>query len=397
VTPDDGILYEPRVLWDVARIDTTSGSGRRPINTLPFSGGAQSEAFENQEKYPLLLTHVIIDGVNYAFDQYVFGAPATIANMRNSRQAALEFCKVLISSPQRQYYTRAPMDTSTFRPLPSWSPPYADFAPDPATQVDSVFSDNLWGLYTWDFDQHMIIPRQGTIDFEFGSIQVPGGFALGSPSNPLIGVGFMETTAPRGGQLPGNMRVSNPLNPISPGLQLSPSGTAAQIYGSDGFGGPTQGNTVNAWPPNGIGLGAGPTRFRAKDFDQQNVSSSGSSAVGGFRVQIDQIDWDFQVDAQQPGGAGLGNIVAPVGSRLPTRVRMSNGGTGAWWWRPGAPLSLVCPTMTPGNVYKLPEPITLNPGDKLDLELEVPQVPPNGIDSVYQIGVSVCGSAIIGA
>jgi hypothetical protein len=79
---------------------------------------------------------------------------------------------------------------------------------------------------------------------------------------------------------------------------------------------------------------------------------------------------------------------------------MRNGGTGAYWWREGAPLALVCPTITPAQVYDLPEPITLGPGERLDVEVSSPGPTPMGeesIDSIYQIGVGLCGYASIEA
>ncbi len=90
--------------------------------------------------------------------------------------------------------------------------------------------------------------------------------------------------------------------------------------------------------------------------------------------------------------------ISPLALKTPVRARMHNGGTGNWWWRPWAPLALVCPTITPAQVYDLPEPITLRPGDDLEIELQTPAPITIGLANVrpqYTVGVSLCGYAAI--
>jgi hypothetical protein len=86
------------------------------------------------------------------------------------------------------------------------------------------------------------------------------------------------------------------------------------------------------------------------------------------------------------------------------RARTTNGGTNQWWWRPGAPLALVCPTITPAQVYEFEQPIVLGPGEQLEVELWAPLAPSlvllgsGGAQTVqpnYTIGLSMTGYTTI--
>ena len=87
------------------------------------------------------------------------------------------------------------------------------------------------------------------------------------------------------------------------------------------------------------------------------------------------------------------------------KAKTSGCGSQESWWRDGAPLSLVSPTRTPALVGRLPVPITLQPGDGIDLELvfptgteEYPWAGPLEFNNPrVQMGVSFCGFAAIEA
>ena len=54
--------------------------------------------------------------------------------------------------------------------------------------------------------------------------------------------------------------------------------------------------------------------------------------------------------------------------------------------------------MTPAQVYKFPTPITLGPGDNLEVELQTPEavtIGGNLIEPLYQVGIGMCGYAAI--
>jgi hypothetical protein len=122
-------------------------------------------------------------------------------------------------------------------------------------------------------------------------------------------------------------------------------------------------------------------------FKAQQPNRSGSARFTGMRVMLDQLYWD----------GGFADPVAPLATRVGTRVRNISG-SGEWWWRPGAPIALVMDTITPALVYKLPSAITLGPGDTLDVEMRFPAVlleQMEGDDISFQIGISFNGYAAI--
>jgi hypothetical protein len=124
-------------------------------------------------------------------------------------------------------------------------------------------------------------------------------------------------------------------------------------------------------------------------------------------VAINQIDYDDFAAADADGlgfDTNLGMKFGPVSQRIGCRARMGAGVNTDWWWRPGAPLALVLDTITPALVYKLPEPITLSPGDTLSVEADVPGTNyfdselasiTGETDSRVQLGVSFNGYTAI--
>jgi len=373
------LLYEPRAFWSVARVDTASAQPRPP-----FTVRLPANDFLNGEKYPVTLTKVLVAPINYTFSRYSDPNPTlTAANFRNCGVAAVEFPRVVVSAPQRQYYLRNPGHPQVTTPRPSDTPnnPGAAFGtPD--------YASSLWGLTRWQFDKPMIIPRLGDLEFDLSTFTLPPGLA-GPPVDPRATLHFEEV----GGNLfGGNARQSQQINLKSYNNTLG--GTPP--FPPDGFGPSAYLQSILAtWPSD--------QRFSAKRYAAENPSSDGSIPVTAFSVMIDQIVYDFGINEGGPGVLpNPGSVVTPLSLRVAARARMRNGGTGSWWWRQGAPLALVCPTITPAQVYDLPEPITLGPGDRLDLEVTAPgpvAIPEQEqvTNSVYQLGVSLCGYASIEA
>lgn len=373
--PTPGFLYEPRAFWSVGRIESAASRASRPPNVLQLPRAD----FTNGERFPVTLTKVCIAPVNYNFDRYSDAAapPLTTANFRNCGVAALEFPGLVIAAPQRQYYAARPGHLQGLTPEPSYTPAVAGQNGSPA------FASSLWGLSRWQFDHAMHIPRLGDLDFELSSIAVDGTL-VGAPAAPTAAVLFEEAKQGLfGGQ--GRSTLFQIREWVGPASYTFP-------FGPDGFGAPTQGNTGAVWPPT--------SRFSARRYGAENPTSDGSIPVTGFSVMIDQITYDANTFAGHVPAPAAGSVLAPLAFRIAARARMRNGGTGAFWWRQGAPLALVTPTITPAQVYTLVKPITLGPGDSLSLELSVP--PPvvigeDSIPSIYQVGVSLTGFAAIEA
>ncbi len=116
-------------------------------------------------------------------------------------------------------------------------------------------------------------------------------------------------------------------------------------------------------------------------------------------VHMDQIGNDNALANENAAFDGV--PIAPASLRMGSRVRTTNAGSGEDWWRPGAPLALTLDTITPAAVFMLPFPITLTPGDTLDVELVIPGVPPPAVlpplevQRAYNVGISLNGWAAI--
>lgn len=375
--PTPGFLYEPRAFWSVGRIESATSRATRPPNVVQLPRAD----FTNGERFPVTLTKVCVAPVNYNFDRYSDAAapPLTTANFRNCGVAALEFPGLTIAAPQRQYYAARPGHLQGLTPEPSYTPAIAGQNGSPA------YASSIWGLSRWKFDHEMHIPRLGDLEFDLSSVAVDGTLP-GAPTAPTAFVNFEETKQGLfGGQSRGALFALR---------EWVPAGGAAYTFpfGADGFGPPTQGNTQTVWPST--------SRLSARRYGAENPTSDGSVPVQGFSVMIDQISYDADTFAGHLPAPAAGSVLAPLAFRVACRARMRNGGTGAYWWRQGAPLALVTPTITPAQVYTLVNPITLGPGDSLALELSVP--PPvvigeDTIPSIYQVGVSLCGFAAIEA
>jgi len=337
------------------------------VNALPLP----RRDFFNGSRWPITLRQLIVAPIGYQFARFDSGAAATgPMDFANSAEGALNSAAVKISVPQGPQLIKEAFDTQLFAPEPRW---------EPARSLDvgllaPPYDSNLWGAYRWRFDAPMVMPARGAVEFGLGGVRTLNGV------NTPFAYGQVALEEP-GGLLPGNQRLSvrNPLTWVH--------SAATYPWGADGF---PLGNGVSfqTWNP--------ATTLTPRLWKTQAVTAAGDAPVTGFAVHIDQLDWDqATINNMVAIFAGGSGVVAPLGLSTPTRARTVDGGSHALWWREGAPLALVTPTMTPGHVYTLPQPITLAPGDKLDVELIAPnlQSPPN--TQIIQIGVSLCGEACI--
>jgi hypothetical protein len=331
--------------------------------------------FTNGEKFPVVLRQLCVAPINYQFNIYreVAAGILTPANFRNSGAAAMAFAKISIAAPQRQYYSLRPGIPSMFSPRPTATPTMVGTLGIPL----GLDPSSLWGLNRWKFDHEMVIPKLGDLEFELtGYVFDPTFVPAKSPVIPTY-IHFEET---RAGLFNGNSRDGD--------FPLQDVGGSSAPFPPDGFGNNLQKGAL--WPVE--------SRFNARKYAAENPTSSGSIPVSAFSVMIDQQALDAEMQNHTPA-KGPGTYPSSLALRIGTRARMRNGGSGAYWWRQGAPLALVTPTLTQAQVYDLRKPITLGPGDSLDLLMEVPLPVDVGQDepvgSVYQVGVSLCGFAAI--
>ena len=363
------VYFEPRALWSVGRVDTSNPSDF-PVNRLRLD----RRDFMNGGRWPITLRYLLAAPVGYLLAQFDPGAaPTGAADYRNDGQSAMADARIRISAPQSTHYTKSPLELSSLATEPRWEP-----APgrDAGVGGADTKAATLFGAHRWQFDHPINLPRTGAIEYELGSLRVPTLAADITDPAAFAEVGFDEV----GGVTPGNLRSSGVV-----GLPLADTAGGYPWSGA-GFPGVVKGPALRLWDSQ--------RAMTPRAWKRKRVTAEGGSGVEGVTVHVDQVDWDTSVvDGVVNTYAAATAIPSPLGYNLPTRARTVDGGTKAWWWKPGAPLALVCPTMTPAFVYTLPQPITLAPGDKLDVELFVPGAP--AFAQVIQVGVSLCGEAAV--
>ena len=396
-----GILYEPRAIWSIDQVDTATQLNGRV--TFPRND------FKNASKYPIILTKLLLAPVNYLYRETQNGAPIDPTTYHAGGAPAVNFSRILIDAPQRQNYSRQTLFGPSWPGQPTWEPQMRGVDLD-CTGVEVQYPSSLWGVTRWDFDHPMIIPKLGTLELQLSPFNVTT-----VPVDPLnlrqvdftviVNEGPPAGSAAPGrfGNFPGNarthprsiLRYADGFSPLRTSGQGGVGGLQSQQrqiadpFGLNTYGVPAAVLSTIQWPSD--------QQLSAREYDAQNATEAGSTPVEGFGVQIDQIDYD-DVTINQFGPSAAGSPVSPLSLRVASRARTRNGGTGEWWWRPGAPLALVCPTLTPALVYKLPKPITLAPGDTLDVELEVQRPITIGINTIaqsYNVGISFTGYAAI--
>ena len=342
-----GLLYEPRSLWSIANVRVEEAAVGPTRVRLP------KRHFFNGERYPLILKRVALCAVNY--------------HLMDDTIRFFQEAELGISVPQRYH-----LNTKRFVPVgaltarPTWQPS-TPFAP---------FASNLWGQSMLDFDNPLYIAKNAFMEWSLSAITpVPGATDVldGIPAKML----YQEV----GGLWPGSVRSHEVTLPfisddVLPGFQFDPLekwpyppfGAAAVSAGTNVF-----------WDPDGF--------FSGNRFLQQEHTRDGSTQLTDMRAAIDQRAYDNLATF-------AGVQPSPLHFRIGTRVRMGNGGTKAWWWRPGAPLALVFDRITPALVYDLKESVTLGPGEQLDVEMLLPPIA--GQDpAAYHIGISFNGFAVI--
>lgn len=403
-----GVLYEPRAFWSVRQLENAG----RAVGD-PFTVTLSREHFLNAERYPVTITRILTAPIGYVFRQFENGAPTNELTYRVGGNSAFQFARLRVSIPQRKHLSRMLLDFSSLAARPTWEPQVSGY-------VD--YAAAMWGVYRWDFEHPMIVPKLGTMMFQFGTIDAPAFAASADLGDVFYNVGVYEgppavdpskPEAPGRLLWPGNARVSTKLTrDAASGAYLL---ERMQYNGlANAPGGTTGGNVA---VPRDLNFGNGAfapgaivspqvfdprNQFSAAAYDQKNPNVSGPSPVTGFAIHIDQIDHDDQIDSVPLPNSPGGQPIAPLGLKTGVRARMANGGTNAWWWRHDssgwAPVALVCPTATPANVYILPKPVTLEQGDSLEVTLEVPGptvIDGNLIEQTYTVGVSATGYATI--
>lgn len=375
---NDRFYYEPRVLWSVARVGNTidEQSETQPAGFVKMD----KSHFQNPSKYPFRITHAIISPVGYLFRDRT----ASLSTRVDQCMAGLGRVRVRMSFPKRSWIERLDTDVYSFGNVNCSEPNFLD---DPTAEL--ARSSGLLGLSRWTFDPSYIVPQKATINLELSQIQSYSG-VLDPVTASMI---FHE----RGGRMLGHSRhraaediYGSPTSYVNDGVAW-PRGHAPVIGdnyavadGAAGLG------DKAAFAPSG--------KWAANRYNHQ-LGSRGLpyTEVTGFAVALDQIAIDKAVE-----GAFAGGALAPISQRIITKAKTRDAGTMQSWWRDGAPLSLVTPTMNnAGMVHKWEQPFELGPGEYMEVSLQAP--PPRTMDfdgpttvnPIYNVGVSFLGYAVV--
>lgn len=357
-----GLMFEPRAFWDVKRVAATAEQ-----QTVLFD---TRDAFMNGSRYPIEITEFALAPINYL-------AAANLAGTgRASGQAVFNAAEAVLAVRQRQNYSRFPIRLPGYSATPSQEPGMAYYFPQSNNLKNA---SGLLGISHKRFDRSLVLPQYGSVEIQLSTYSGASP-ALASVAPPKFSVAWFEA----GGLLEGSSRIltQRPLRDAA-----SPeSALYGQVIPFNGeF--PSLLATNATFPPEHL--------FTTKAFRAQSPTVQGAQRFTGVTVQIDQFDYDAIFSG---GGAPSVNApMTPLSLRTGCRIRTTSGGTKMDWWRLGAPIGLVLNTISAALTYRLPRPITLEPGDQMEVELTVP---PNtaGVEQqpdTYSIGVALNGYAVI--
>lgn len=363
-TPDhDRYYYEPRAFWSVGYGQPSTTGTRRTIR-FPQTH------FLNGSRFPIRLTKLCMSPVGYLARSFT----ATQPSEYDACMAGISRVSLSIEYPRGYSGQRRPGPINLFGMDPTGDPPAAPVAP---------YASSLFGASRWDFDVPYLVAQKYAIALELSNVRAyvgssQTGFrtwrAFYERTRSLIlghgtqHYGFIQT-APLGNGFPaGPQPFDAPDNAVFNGLA---------------------GNAPQGWSPGGM--------FPGQEFDRQRANRGlPYTELTGFGVFLDQRDFDDEVAAAFPGFPDL--TVAPLAQRIATKCRTTTAGTGEKWWRDGAPLSLVTPNLTQALVRTLEDPIVLDPGESIQVNLHLPApyvVDDTTVDPVYSVGVSFCGYAVV--
>lgn len=351
-----GIYYEPRALWGsslIVGVDDTSNEVVSIRTATPF----QKNAFMNGERVPYILTHMLVQWCQPGgYLDYNTGRLASRIGVSVGRKGTARFGRnspplILDPVPRSEAYQQTALTSSTT----------ADF---------DVYSSPLQALPTintcrWDFDHPCIAPADTQLEIMVGARLPTPTNTTAASIRACVNL-FAPSDAPA--NFPGNAFTAQELEVRQLTLAAATDRFAAQMYelneqlnvlSTDAFTPPT------AVPFIGYVGGPEPIPFPPRsqlsgtDTKRQKANFRAPAALGGFAVTIDERDLDQEERL----------AIGPLAVTTPIRIRSRNGGSGAYWWRDYAPLSMVSPTATPATVSKLRMPITLAPGEELDISL----------------------------
>jgi hypothetical protein len=374
--PEGGIWYHPRSLWSVAQVDFDQNNNNFvsvPRNDL-----------RNGTRWPITVNRIALAVINDPI-QRSNSQPEDFPNAAewvNATTSFLAGTQIRYSMPFRKGWSRQALFLGSLSPRPSTQPQPRKASGSPAPFASTT---ELFGQTHLTFDKPLYLPRMGSISYDVSGLGPQLSFDPGGGGDPAVtpnaDIPCFQYWHEAGGLFEGSARVNRGV------VRTDPSGTVV---------GPNE----QGWPylvPSGWStvvtpgakpvpfFGGGNPQFDGGTFNKQESTRDGSTHLTGVGMLLDQLDYDRDLLAsiENAGMVAEQQQITPLSTRVGTRIRLVNGPSTDWWWRPGAPACLVFDSITPAVVYDLPEPITLQGGDSLQLDLV-----PAGTTNPYGVGGS---------
>lgn len=373
------LAYEPRAFWQVKRIDALPPV----VSARPQVVVFDHRRFYNDQRWPIVITQISFAAIDYVLKRYA-NPGAGLGTLGYASESLIFKPRITISMRHRASFSKQPYEVASYANTPTADRVY------PPIDTTRLFS-SVFGYCYFEFPMPMELPADANIQFDLTNFNgVPAG------STPPVKWAtafheklFADIRLGEGRIFGGNLHTASDPTQGPFGPPISPIALV-----------PNNDPTNALFPPE--------QAITPKNFAQQSPIASNSpvdtrvSKFTGISVAIDQIDYD---DAVTVALAPLLFPACPLSLRTGVRARTRAGGSQTEWWRPGAPVALVMPTITPASVYTLERPITVAPGDQLEIEIEIPpqipvkplQGPTLPVPATYQIGVAANGYAAIEA
>lgn len=364
-------IYEPRAFWDVLRVDATSTTQSVQMNRNYFYNGTQ---------WPITITKLGIAPVQYGYSTGAISGSFS----RSVESLVAQGLGVQLAARQRYDFSKNSIAGGNFSSLQNNLVP-GDALPGGGVG-DTVQQSSRFGAYYAKFDRTLSVPPKGAVEFTPSVLIYPAGRPGIDYPFPKFGVLFHEV----GGQLSfgGQGRVKQQVT-----LEAGSDLPGSSIYNDWIPRAPINGYVPSS-PLGATGVPFPPGHvFNAKEFVTQDASVRPGmpSFYEGITVMIDQLEMDDYMATNTQGSASIASLANFVG----VRARMTEGGTKQEWWRPGLPLSLACPDMSPALIHELPAPFTMEPGEQLEVFVNVPAAADLEVAETYSVAVAVLGFATI--
>lgn len=398
--PADGYHYEPRALWGrMLRERATTEAEVTLDRFVPFG----KQDFYNSGRWPMLITHMV-----------VMSKPLEAATPRGNGD---DFALRPIVRPTIRIAKQGTRPFSILQNIGAidWlgdtcSGPKATNPGSTGTFAD--FSDGF-NTVRWDLELPMRVPNRGMVQFDISGTP-PLLFAeAADPDDIITPVGLRGTAqfyevADAAQSTPGNTRpnVRDMLTMSERDARAFTSDAAVTAVINLSNDALTLANPYGGVPStwdNGYGM-PGKTFLKAQAAG--NRASMLDAMQFSFLKTIADGSMAFMPTDAQALTPDIFTARQNITTSLYCRAKVQQGGSNTWFWREGAPLALVMPTLTPNPVYRFPAPIELQPGEGFDV---FGSIPTDGLYSPieYSVGgddltyashafyVSFCGYAAL--